>query len=158
MQSKISRLSALIVIASIAASLCQGAMADDHRKCKSVDADLGVVSNGNGTTSGSVRHGGRLEGTTRAVFTSALSPTPNPAAFSYTDEFSITTDRGVLKAHNVGLFVVGSGLFSEIAVVDSGTSTGDFAAATGALYITGKTRDGGVTFQAAISGEICLND
>lgn len=158
MKSKISRPATLLVIASIAASLCQGATADDRRKCKSVDADLSVVSNGNGTTSGSVRHGGKLDGTTRAMFTSALTPTPNPAAFSYTDEFSITTDRGVLKAHNVGLFVVGNELFSEIAVVDSGTSTGDFAAATGALYINGKTSDGGATFRAAISGEICFSD
>ena len=158
MKSRISRPATLLVIASIAATLCQGAMADDRRKCKNIDADLSVVSNGNGTTSGTVRHGGKLDGTTRAVFTSALSPTPNPAAFSYTDEFSVTTDRGVLKAHNVGLFVVSNGLFSEIAVIDSGASTGNFAAATGALYINGKTSDAGATFQAEITGEICFSD
>lgn len=158
MKSTTSRYAALVVIGSIAASLCQGAIADDRRKCKSVDADLAVIANGDGTTRGTVKHGGKLDGTSRAVFTSALVATPNPAAFSYTDDFSITTDRGVLKAHNVGLFVVSNGLFSEIAVIDSGTSTGNFAAATGSLYITGKTSDGGATFQAEITGEICFSD
>ncbi len=158
MKSKIGRPATLLAIASLAASLCQGAMADNRFKCKSVDADLAVISNGDGTTRGTVKHGGKLNGTSRAVFTSALVATPNPAAFSYTDEFSITTDRGVLKARNVGLFVVSIGLFSEIAVIDSAASTGTFASATGTLYITGKTSDGGATFQAEITGEICFSD
>ena len=49
MKSKIGRTATLLVIASIAASLCQVAMANDHRKCKSVDADLAVIANGDGS-------------------------------------------------------------------------------------------------------------
>jgi len=147
----------LLVIVLTAGCLSQEAMADDP-KCKKANGDLSVVSNGNGTTSGTIRHGGKLNGTTRAVFTSALTSTPNPNAFSYTDQFSITTDRGVLRASNVGLFVVGGGLFSEIAIIDPGASTGSFAAATGVLYINGKTSDGGATFTAEITGEFCVAD
>jgi hypothetical protein len=51
---------------------------------------------------------------------------------------------------------VATGLFSEIARIDSNASTEDFAGATGALYINGKTADGGATFQAEITGEICF--
>lgn len=158
MNSGSSTPATLLVIALTAGWFSQDAVADDHRRCKNADGDLSVVSNGNGTTSGTVRHGGKLNGTTRAVFTSALTSTPNPNAFSYTDEFSIATDRGVLKAHNVGLFVVSNGLFSEIAIIDPGTSTGSFAAATGVLYINGKTNDGGATFKAEITGELCVAD
>ena len=148
----------LIVIALTAGCFSSDAMANDHLRCRDANGDLSVVSNGNGTTGGTVRHGGKLNGTTRAVFTSALTSTPNPNAFSYTDEFSITTDGGVLKSHNVGLFVVSNGLFSEIAIIDPGTSTGNFAAATGVLYINGKTNDGGATFKAEITGEFCVSD
>jgi hypothetical protein len=147
----------LLVIALIAGCLSQQAIADDP-KCRNANGDLSVVSTVNGTTSGTIRHGGKLNGTTRAVFTSALTSTPNPNAFSYTDEFSITTDRGVLKAHNVGLFVVSNGQFSEIAIIDPSVSTGDFATATGVLYINGKTSDGGATFKAEITGEFCVAD
>ena len=145
------------VIAWTAGCFSQQAMADDHLRCRDANGDLSVVSSGSGTTSGTVRHGGKLNGSTRAVFTSALTATPNPNAFSYTDEFSITTDRGVLKAHNVGLFMVSNGLFSEIAIIDPGTSTGNFAAATGVLYINGKTNDGGATFTAEITVEFCIS-
>ena len=158
MNPSIRTLKALFVVALTAGWFSQEAMADDHSRCRDVDGDLSVVSNGNGTTSGTVRHGGKLNGTTRAVFTSALTSTPNPNAFSYTDEFSITTDRGVLKAHNVGLFLVSDGLFGEIAVIDPGASTGSFRTATGVLYINGKTNDGGATFKAEITGELCVAD
>jgi len=47
-------------------------------------------------------------------------------------------------------------LFSAVNRIDPNASTGDFAGATGVLYINGKTTDGGVTFQAEITGEICF--
>jgi hypothetical protein len=147
-----------LAIATTSAALSGAALADDPSRCKQAEGTLSVLNNGDGTTSGTVTHGGKLNGTTRAVFTSALTSTPNPSAFSYTDEFSITTDRGVLKAHNTGLFVVDKGLFSEIAVIDPGASTGRFAAATGVLYINGNTKDGGASFNAQIGGEVCGAD
>jgi len=43
-----------------------------------------------------------------------------------------------------------------IARIDPDASTGDFAGATGVLYINAKTTDGGATDQAEIAGEICF--
>ena len=156
MHPSIGNLMALL-LATATMGLFQEAMADGL-KCKGVNGELSVVSNGDGSTRGVIKHAGTLNGTTRAVFTSALTPTPNPNAFSYTGEFSITTNRGVLKSHNVGLFLVANGLFSEIGVIDSNTSTGSFSNAAGVLYINGKTSDGGATFSADVLGEVCAAD
>ena len=124
--------------------------------CKEANGNLSVVNNGNGTTSGTITGGGRLNGTTQAVFTSAFSPTPDPSTFSFTDDLTLTTNKGVLRTHNVGIFDVAKGLFSAINRIDPNTSTGDFAGATGVLYINGSTTDGGATFQGKITGEICF--
>jgi hypothetical protein len=119
--------------------------------CKLVKGNL---SGGGG--SGTITQGGLLNGTTQAVFTSAFAPTPNQSTFSFTDDLTITTDKGVLKTHNVAIFDVANGVFSAIDRIDPNASTGDFAGATGVLYINGKTTDGGATIQAEITGEICF--
>ncbi len=124
--------------------------------CQKAKGNLSVVNNGNGTTSGTITQGGKLNGTTQAVFTSAFTPTPDPNTFSFTDDLSTTTNKGVLRTHNVGVFDTATGLFSAINRIDPNASTGDFAGATGVLYINGKTTDGGATFQAEITGEICF--
>lgn len=121
--------------------------------CKKVKGNL---SGGGG--SGTITQGGRLNGTTQAIFTSAFTPTPDPTTFSFTDDLTVTTNKGVLKTHNVAIFDVAAGLFSAIDRIDPHTSTGDFAGATGVLYINGKTNDGGATIQAEITGEICFAD
>jgi LysM repeat protein len=126
--------------------------------CQKAHGDLSVVNNGNGTTSGTITQGGRLNGTTQASFTSAFTPTPDANTFSFTEDLTLTTHKGVLKTHNVGIFDVATGVFSAINRIDPNTSTGDFAGATGVLYINGKTADGGATFQAEITGEICFAD
>ncbi len=115
----------------------------------------GNLSGGGGR--GTITQGGRLNGTTQAVFTSMFTPTPDPTTFSFTDDLTITTYHfGVLKTRNVGVFDTGTGLFSAIDRIDPNTSTGDFAGATGVLYINGRTTDGGMTIQAEITGEICF--
>jgi hypothetical protein len=119
--------------------------------CKQVKGNL---SGGGG--SGTITQGGRLNGTTQAVFTSAFTPTPDPTTFSFTDDLTVTTDKGVLKTHNVAIFDVVRGVFSAIDRIDPNASTGDFAGATGVLYINGKTPDGGATIQAEITGEMCF--
>ena len=124
--------------------------------CRQAKASLSVVNNGNGTTSGTITQGGRLNGTTQANFTSAFTPTPDPSTFSFTDNLTLTTNKGVLVTHNVGIFDAATGLFSAINRIDPNASTGDFAGATGVLYVSGKTADGGATFQAEITGEICF--
>ena len=107
--------------------------------------------------SGTITQGGRLNGTTQAVFTSMFAPTPDPTTFSFTDDLTVTTNHnGVLKTHNVGIFDGATGLFSAIDRIDPTASTGNFAGATGVLYINGRSNDGGMTIQAEITGEICF--
>jgi hypothetical protein len=118
--------------------------------CKKAQGNL---SGGGGI--GTITQGGMLNGTTQAVFTSTFNPTPDPTTFSFTDNLTITTNGGVLKTHNVAIFDVARGVFSAIDRIDPNASTGDFAGATGVLYINGRTPDGGATIQAEITGEIC---
>jgi hypothetical protein len=145
---------ALVALTIGLSPLAQSASADGD--CKKAKGNLSVVNNGNGTTSGTITQGGRLNGATQAIFTSAFTPTPDPNTFSFTDDLTVTTHKGVLKTHNVGIFDGATGLFSAINRIDPTASTGDFAGATGMLYINGKTTDGGATFEAEITGEICF--
>lgn len=125
--------------------------------CKKAIGTLNAVNNGNSAT-GVITQAGKLNGTTEAVHTSGFTPTSDPTTFSFTDDLTLTTNKGVLRTHNVVIFDVARGLFTAIARVDPSTSTGDFAGATGVLYLNGKTIDGGATVQAEITGEICFAD
>jgi hypothetical protein len=134
----------------------QSASAPSTRsRCREVKGKLSEVSTGNGTT-GRITRGGILNGSTQLIFTSGVLPTPDPTTVSYTDDFTITSNRGVLKTHNAGLFEVETGSFTEIARIDPSASSGRFAGATGVLFTSGKTPDGGATFKSRITGEICL--
>lgn len=135
-------------------SLPQLALAGSN--CKNVKGNLSVVNNFDGTTSGSITQGGKLNGITKAIFSSGLVATPDPNTFSYIDNFSVTTHKGVLATSNVAIYDTVKGLFSEIARIEPNASKGDFAGATGVLFINGQTTDGGATFQAEIKGEICF--
>ena len=126
-------------------------------ECKQAIGTLNAVNNGNSAT-GIITQGGRLNGTTEAVHTSGFTPTSDLSTFSFTDDLTLTTNKGVLKTHNVVVFDVARGLFTAIARVDPTASTGDFAGATGVLYLNGKTIDGGATVQAKVTGEICFAD
>jgi hypothetical protein len=153
------RLRTLLAVALVAMTLSLlpfATSAGAVGNCKTAQANISVVNNGDGTTSGIITQGGKLNGTTQAVFTSAFTPTPDPNTFSFTDALTLTTHKGVLRTHNVGIFDTANGLFSAVNRIDPNTSTGDFAGATGVLYIHGKTTDGGATFQAEITGEICF--
>jgi hypothetical protein len=128
------------------------------RGCQKVKGNASAVNNGNGTASGTITQGGRLDGTTQTVFTSAFAATPDPTTFSFTDNLTLTTNKGVLQTHNVTLGDIANGVFTVIARIDPTASTGDFAGATGVLYINGKITDGGAAFQEEITGEICSAD
>ncbi len=132
--------------------------ASANRDCTKVKGNLKVLNNGNGTTSGAIAQGGRLNGATAAIFTSGFTPTPDPNAFSLTDDLTITTHRGVLMTHNVAILDVATGLFTAINRIDPHASSGRFSGATGVLYVNGSTADGGATFEAEIAGEICSRD
>ncbi len=124
--------------------------------CHKAKGNLSIVNNGNGTTSGIITQGGRLNGTTQAVFTSMFTATPDPNTFSFTDDLTVTTEKGILQTHNVSLFDVANGLVTAIVRIDPNAGTGKFAGATVLLYINGKTTDGGATVEAEITGEICF--
>lgn len=126
-------------------------------ECKQAIGTLNAVNNGN-SASGTITQAGRLNGTTEAVHTSGFTPTSDPTTFSFTDDLTLTTNQGVLKTHNVVIFDVARGLFSAIARIDPNSSTGDFAGATGVLYLNGRTIDGGATVQAEVTGNICFAD
>ncbi|MEO6335023.1 MAG: hypothetical protein ABIO91_08580 [Pyrinomonadaceae bacterium] len=114
----------------------------------------GNLSGGGGV--GAITQGGILNGTTQAVFTSTFVPTPDATTFSFTDDLTITTERGVLNTHNIAIFDVVRGVFTAIDRIDPNLSTGNFAGATGVLYVNGRTPDGGATIQAEIVGGVCL--
>lgn len=134
--------------------LAQPVAADN---CTRVKGNLFVAANADGTTSGATTQAGKLNGVTHAVFTSITPSADDPATLLYTSDFSITTNKGVLKAHNVGSFITTLGVFHETTQIDPDASTGRFAGATGVLSISGTTADGGATFQATITGNICAN-
>ncbi len=144
-------LGALLITAVVATSVLAG-------DCQQVKGIESVVNNGNGTTSGTITEGGKLNGTTQTVFTSAFTPTPEPSTFSFTDDLTLTTNKGILRTHNVTLFDAATGLFTALARIDANTSSGEFAGATGVLYINGKTTDGGATFQGEVTGSMCFAD
>jgi len=156
MNLKIRILATFALVALTIGLFSSSQSASAFRGCQKAKGNLSTVNNGNGTRSGTISQGGRLNGTTQAVSTSTFTPTPDPTTFSFTDDLSITTNRGVLQTHNVAIFDAATGLASAIARIDPNTSRGDFEGATGVLYINGKTTDGGATFQAEITGEICF--
>lgn len=127
--------------------------------CPAVRATLSVKNNGDGTTSGIItsEDSKKLNGTTLSVFTSVLTPTPDSTTYSFTDDLTIESvgTKGVLKTHNVGIFDKATGLFTAINRIDPKGSEGIFEGATGFLYINGRTYDGGETYYAEVTGEVC---
>src|SRR5215203_6861879 len=126
--------------------------------CQKVSGIVRAVNNGNGTVSGIITQAGKLNGTTQTVFTSGFTPTPDPGTFSFTDDLTLTTDKGVLRTHNVTIADLANGVAAVIARIDPNAGTGDFAGATGVLYINARTPDGWTSFQEEITGEICYAD
>jgi hypothetical protein len=136
----------------------QSATAQSANNCMKVKARLIDVSSGGNTVTGTITNGGILNGTSETVFSSVFLPTPDPNTVSFTaDDYTLTTNRGVLKAHNVYIFDFARGLATALYRIDPNTSTGVFAGATGVLYVNGKSIDVG-TVQADITGEICFAD
>ena len=63
----------------------------EGNKCNDVSADRSATA---ATTTGTITHGGILNGTTADLFTSSLMATPEPKTFSFTDTLAITSKRG----------------------------------------------------------------
>lgn len=125
--------------------------------CKQAKGKWIDVYPGSGNaTSGTITRGGILNGTTETVYTSAAFPTPVATTVSYTADTTITTTHGQLKTSNVYLYDFATGLFTVLGRINPDTSTGRFGGATGVLFFSGKTIGNGFTYQAGITGEICL--
>ena len=148
-------LSATVVTVCLFA-LGQSASAQSvDRPCREAKGQLNEVGNSTGTP-GTITHGGILDGTTQLLYTSDSVATPDPTTISYTDDLTVTTRRGVLRTHEVGVFEFERGVFTSFGRIDSNASTGQFRGAKGMLFIHGKTTDGGATFRSHITGKICL--
>lgn len=151
MKRKITIIAALASLALTLGLFSVTRSASAANDCYKVKGNLSGVGG-----AGAITQGGILNGTTQAVFTSTFVPTPDPTTFSFTDDLTITTDRGVLNTHNVAIFDVVRGVFTAIDRIDPNLSTGNFAGATGVLYVNGRTPDGGANIQAEIVGGVCL--
>lgn len=124
--------------------------------CRQVKGNLMDVSTPNGVV-GTLTKGGLLNGTYELLNHMGPISTPDPNTISYTLDFVLTTNhQGQLKSSDVGIYDFVTGVFSEIARINPNTSTGRFAGATGVLITSGKSTDGGATFQSEITGEICF--
>ena len=126
-----------------------------NSNCRQVKGKLMDLSTLNGVV-GTLTNGGTLNGTYELLNHAGPLSTPDPNTISYTLDFVLTTNQGQLKSSDVGIFDFETGVFSEIARINPSTSTGRFAGATGVLFTSGKTTDGGATFQSEITGEICF--
>ena len=70
----------------------------------SVDAEQDVTILSATTTSGTIKHGGILNGTTSDQFTGTPMATGDPNTIAFTDVLTITTDRGTLINNDVTIF------------------------------------------------------
>ena len=157
MRLRIKKLATLTLI-TVAMGLFSSAQTASAKGCPPVTATLSFKNNGDGTTSGIITSDSkRLNGTTLSVITSVFTPTPDSTTYSFTDDLTIESSetKGILKTHNVGIFDKATGLFTAINRIDPKGGEGIFEGATGFLYINGRTYDGGETFYAEVTGEVC---
>jgi hypothetical protein len=145
----------------IAAALAVGPFTFEQRalaqsNCRQVKAEKVSVFNGV-TTTGTVIKGGTLNGMTLEVFTSGGVPTPDPTTVTFTGNLTLTTNHGQLKASNVYMLDVATGVGAVLWRIDPSSSTGRFAGATGVLNTAVKvTSFNPDTFHEEITGEICF--
>lgn len=161
MRLRIKKIATFTLVA-LTIGLFSSAQTVSAKGCPAVKANLSVKNNGDGTMSGIItsEDSKRLNGTALSVSTSVFTPTPDVTTYSFTDDltFKSVAAKGILRTHNVGIIDVATGLFSSINRIDPKESEGFFEGAFGVLYINGRTYDGGETFYAEVTGEICYAD
>jgi hypothetical protein len=113
-----------------------------------------------GIASGTITHGGILNGTTEDVinFTAGVVVTPDPNVVAYLSDTTITTINGQLRTSLVTTQSFVTAVFSQWGYINPNTSTGRFAGATGVIFFTGKPiGDPSIgPYKAEITGEICF--
>lgn len=131
-----------------------GSVQSPNSNCKQVKGNL-TVEFGPGTASGAITNGSVLNGTFETVFNpGSVVPTADPTSVTFTGDSTITTNEGTLVTHDVYLFDFVRALGPGMLRIDSTASTGDFAGATGILYINPNFGD--PPGHAELAGKICF--
>jgi hypothetical protein len=153
---QIARAAARLTLALLALEQLPSAEGQCHQvKATYVD----VWDGGCCTDYGTITQGGMLNGTTVTVGNPVANPTPDPNVVSWAGEFTITTHEGELRSSNAYLwnFVTQQG--TAIGRINPDTSTGNFAKATGVLFLNLFKTVGTsppVSYLQEVTGEICL--
>jgi hypothetical protein len=145
----------LLLIASVAGPAFAG-------ECKKVQATINDAQVTEGCTSpnkfcaaGVVEGNHDLNGTTYFVMDGAVrGPATAPGSVATSGILIYTTDRGTLTVRESGLSGLqesGAGYFTAFQQVLEGT--GDYAGATGHMWVLGEVRENG--FESAVEGVIC---
>lgn len=100
-----------------------------------INADQDVTILSASTTTGTIKHGGILNGSTADMFTSTPVAVGGGSTLALTDALTITTDHGTLDCRDVTLFNQTQHVFTTIATIKKGT--GIFKGANGTLFISG---------------------
>lgn len=109
-----------------------------------------------GGGSGTISNRGVLNGTVETLFNSgSIAPTADPTTVTFTGDSTITTNRGVLVTHDVYVFDFAIALGPGMLRIDSAASTGDFAGATGVIYLN-VSLGGPASGRAELGGQICF--
>ena len=108
-----------------------------------------------GTIAGGGIVNGALAGNVLGLAPGAGLPGLVPSStLSFVAVHTIETARGILTMLGTGVFDTARGEFAEIDPVTSGT--GVFQGATGTLWLTGTSSDGGVSFAGDVIGQVCV--
>lgn len=135
--------------------------ANPNSNCKKVRGNgVQVFDPMTGVVSGPVMNSGILDGTLEDAinFGAGFVFTPDPTVVAYTTNLTITTIHGQLKASPVTTQSVVTGIGAEWGSINSETSTGKFAGATGTVFVAFKpVGDPSVgPYEAEITADICF--
>ena len=135
--------------ALIMAGGAQANASEDDQGCAQVHA-VGVGQDlGGGSTTATISHGGRLNGTTSGQF----AITGAAPVFTITGTVVFATKHGTLSANVTGTFDVTSGAFNASGPVSAGT--GNLAGTTGSLTFAGVENLATGVFTETITGTLC---
>jgi hypothetical protein len=160
---------ALLAVAGVVAAVAPDVRADDAGSddsgCKRAKGTYSAVFTTTNCTApsglcsvGTITDGGPLNGTTSFFeldqAPSAGMPLTEPGTtVSYSGQLTITTKKGTLTIHDLGVTGGPTSSFTEIEEPLSGT--GIFAGTTNNFFISGVLTNDGTTFNGTVSGEIC---
>jgi hypothetical protein len=90
---------------------------------------------------------------TNAAYSAGMPDTEAQTTLSYTGELEVRDRWGSLTFKDVGLNDSANAVFSEIARVSG--ATGLYKGYSGTLQITGRSAEGGLTFEGDVRGKLC---